>query len=286
MTPGSLSAVLREGLPLRCLIVVAFLSLGRLHAQENLRPDSSSAGSTASHARKIVATGAVGGILAGSLIGSYFDWWKDANEPFHFRDDGLFNNYSLGIDKVGHAYTSYFYFHTFRNVMEWGGYDQSTAFWWAAGTSAFFAVSIEIGDGFSPFGFSVGDLGFNMAGLGYGMLQTKIPFLQNFKLKWSYVPQDGYRWPPRFTEHYDAHIYWLAFNVHRLLPESLSGYWPECIQLAIGYGVDDRQTRREMFIGLDLNLGVFGFTQPELRLLERTVDLFHVPMPGVKFTEG
>jgi len=286
MTPGGFSFTRRKEFFLRCLFAAAFLSAAHLHAQDTLHLDSPSAVPASSHARRIVATGAVGGILAGSLIGSYFDWWKDANEPFHLKDDGLFNNYSLGIDKVGHAYTSYFYFHTFRNVMEWGGYDQSTAFWWAAGTSAFFAVSIEIGDGFSPFGFSFGDLGFNMAGLGYGMLQTRVPFLQNIKLKWSYIPQDGYRWPPRFTDHYDGHIYWLTFNVHNLLPESLSGYWPEFIQLAIGYGVDDRQTRREAFIALDLNLGIFRFTQPELRLLERTVDLFHVPMPGVKFTEG
>jgi len=251
-------------------------------------PDSASVPAEAPvwHARKIIATGAIGGILVGSLIGSYFDWWKDDNRPFHFTDDGLFNNYSLGIDKVGHAYTSYFYFNTFRNVMRWGGYDERTAFWWAAGISAFFALSIEIGDGLSPFGFSTWDLSFNMMGLGYGMAQTAVPFLQNFRLKWSYVPQEGYRWPPRFTEHYDAHIYWLTFNVHNLLPESAGAWWPEFLQLAVGYGVDDVQTRREFMIGLDLDLDVFRTEQPEVRLLEQTVNLFHIPMPTVKFTEG
>ena len=237
-------------------------------------------------ARKILATGAVGGIFVGSLIGSYFDWWVDASRSFHFTDDGLFNNYSLGIDKVGHAYTSYFYFHTFRNVMRWGGYEERTAYWWAAGISAFFALSVEIGDGLSPFGFSAWDLSFNMLGLAYGMAQTSVPFLQNFKLKWSYVPPDGYRWPPRFTEHYDGHIYWVTCNVHNLLPESAQHWWPEFLQLAVGYGVDDRQTRREMMVGLDLNLCVFQTQQPELRLLGQTVDLFHIPMPSVKLTEG
>jgi hypothetical protein len=233
-----------------------------------------------------VATGAVAGIFAASLVGSYFDWWKDSNQRFHFFNDGLFSNYSLGIDKVGHAYTSYFYFNTFRNVLKWGGYDDGTAYWWAAGTSAFFALTIEIGDGLTTFGFSGWDLAFNMLGLGYGMLQTDMPFLQNFKLKWSYVPQDGYRWPPRFTEHYDAHVYWLTCNVRNLLPEAARSWWPEFLQLAVGYGADDRQTRREIHIGLDLNLGVFQTEQAEARLLVETMDLFHLPMPAVKFTEG
>jgi hypothetical protein len=236
--------------------------------------------------RKVIATGMVGGMLVGSLVSSYFDWWKDSSEPFHFVDDGFFKNYSLGIDKVGHAYTSYFYFHTFRNMMMWGGYDSTTACWWAAGMSAFFALSIELGDGLSPYGFSVYDLAFNLGGLGYGIAQVNLPFLRNFSLKWSYVPAEGYRWPPHFTDHYDAHTYWMAVNVHNLLPESMRDYWPECIQLAVGYGVDDHQTRREGIIGLDFNLGAFHVQNPELRLLQDTGNLIHLPAPGVKFTEG
>ncbi len=283
-TPGFSHPRVRAGS--MCVIAALFLFAGLLQAQDTLRLTPAPQVSAVSQTRRTIATAAVGGILAGSMVGAYFDWWKDARDPFRFKDDGLFNNYSLGVDKIGHAYTSYFYFNTFRNILMWGGYDEKSSLWWSAGAAVFFAVSIEIGDGFTDFGFSGWDLAFNMAGLGYGMLQTAVPFLQNFKLKWSYVPQDGYRWPPKFTDHYDAHTYWLACNVHQLLPEPLRGYWPEFIQLAIGYGVDDRQTRRKALIGFDLNLTVFRAEQPELRLLEQTVDLFHVPMPGVKFTEG
>ncbi|MEW6512236.1 MAG: hypothetical protein AB1428_14900, partial [Bacteroidota bacterium] len=72
--------------------------------------------------KKGAATVAVGGVLAGSLVSSYFDWWQGAREPFHFVQEGFLHDYSLGIDKIGHAYTSYFYFHTFRDVQLWGGY--------------------------------------------------------------------------------------------------------------------------------------------------------------------
>jgi hypothetical protein len=269
----------------RCCLIL-LLAAQSLLAQDTLRVVPASPRSTGWPTRKVAATGVVGGMLVGSLISSYYDWWKDSAEPFHFSDDGLFNNYSLGIDKIGHAYTSYFYFHTFRNVMLWGGYDSSDAFWLAAGSSALFALSIEIGDGLSPYGFSAYDLAFNLGGLGYAMAQEAVPFLRNFSLKWSYVPEEGYRWPPHFTDHYDAHTYWLVVNVHNLLPGNWRACWPEFIQLAFGYGVDDRQSRRESVIGLDFNIGVFRAENPELRLLQQTVNLFPLPAPAVKFTEG
>src|SRR5512140_766910 len=111
--------------------------------------------------RKAISTVAFGGVLVGSLVGSYFDWWNEDSRSFHFTQEGWFQDYSLGIDKCGHAYTSYFYFHTFRNLLLWGGARPSTAFWWASGATAFFAVSVEIGDGLSPIGFSFEDLAAN-----------------------------------------------------------------------------------------------------------------------------
>jgi len=237
-------------------------------------------------ARKAMSTVAVGGVLVGSLVSSYFDWWNGQSTQFHLNNEGWFDDYSLGIDKVGHTFTSYFYFHAFRNLMLWGGFRPATAFWWAAGTTAFFAISIEIGDGFSPYGFSFEDLAANGLGLGYAMLQTRVAFLKNINLKWSYVPADGYRWPPRFTDHYDAHTYWMTFNMHNLLPKQIGTYWPEFLQLAVGYGVDNFASRREFVIGLDFNLGALSVQNQDLLLLTKTVDMFHLPAPAIEFTEG
>lgn len=235
--------------------------------------------------RKVASAVAVGGVLTGSLISSYFDWWQGESRQFHLYKEGWFNDYSLGIDKLGHTFTSYFYFHAFRNVMLWGGFKPSTAYWWAFGTTAFFALSIEIGDGFSPYGFSFEDLAANSLGLAYAMLQTKYDFLKNISLKWSYVPPDGYRWPPRFTDHYDGHTYWMTFNMHNLLPGEVGRCWPEFLQMAVGYGVDDRVSKREFVIGLDFNLGALSIESQDLNLVRRTVDLFHLPAPAIKFTE-
>jgi hypothetical protein len=116
-------------------------------------------------------------------------------------------------------------------------------------------------------------------------LTTRHPFLRNFNFKFSYVPSDGYRFPPHFTEHYDDHTYWLSCNLHELLPSPLQNFWPDWLALAIGYGVDDRQSKREAVIGLDLNLEVFSTHSEDLLLLRKTVNMFHIPAPAVKFTQ-
>jgi hypothetical protein len=116
------------------------------------------------------------------------------------------------------------------------------------------------------------------------MLQTQIPLLQNFSLKWSYVPV-GVHHALNFTQHYDEHTYWLAVNVHGLLPDDWKAYWPKFVQLAIGYSTADNQTRREGVIGLDFNLEVLPAPNPEVLLVEKTLNMFHVPSPAVKFSE-
>jgi hypothetical protein len=237
-------------------------------------------------ARKGISTGLAGALVIGSLVDSYYAWWKDSSRPFTFRSEGWFGGGHAGIDKLGHLFTSFFYFHTVRNLLLWGGHHPSTATWWSVGLTAFFAVSIEVGDGVSEYAFDYQDLVFNAAGLGCGLLQTEIPALRNFTLKWSFVPESGYRFPPRFTQDYDGHIYWLAVNVNALLPDELEPYWPDLLQVAGGYSVAEGGARSEYAVGFDLRLSIFDPPSPEAKLLIRTVDYFHVPMPGVKFSPG
>jgi hypothetical protein len=238
--------------------------------------------------KKIVGISAVSAVLFASVVDSYFAWWKDSLRSFSFNYDDWFNT-----DKVGHFFTSYFFFHSFRNLMLWSGHQPETAFWWGVGLAAFFGVTIEVGDGLSHFGFDFPDLLYDFAGVGYGMLQTQWPWLRNFKPKFGYYPSDGYRIPIRFTDHYRDHTYWLAVNLHNLLPESLRPYWPEFIQPAIGYGMDGWYRNssgtssefREFVVGLDFNLGAFTVKNEELLFLQREIDMFHLPpMPAVKFT--
>lgn len=271
----------------KLFVVMLLLCAGLASARDSLAVTDGFRSNPDFSGRKIVATSAVGGLLGLSLYWCYDSWWRDADRRFHFVTEGWLDGYARGIDKVGHFYTSYFYFNLFRNLMLWGGYEASTADWWALGSTAFFAVAVELGDGFTPeYGFDYQDLTFNLSGIAYGFLQTRVPFFRNFNFKWSYVQSGGYRFPVRLVEHYDDHTYWLTCNVNNILPSSLEPYWPDFIQLAVGFGVDDNVTKREFVFGIDLNLeALFRPEHEDLLLLTRTVDYFHIPAPAIKLTE-
>jgi len=64
-------------------------------------------------------------------------------------------------------------------------------------------------------------------------------------------------------------------------------YWPDFLQVAVGMGVDDRLTKREFVIGFDLNLeSLFRAENEDWLLFHKTVNMFHIPGPAIKFTEG
>lgn len=222
-------------------------------------------------------------------------WWKGNTHPFSIYWEGVWNDYSLGVDKVGHFYTSYAYYLSLYDMMRWAGYDKSTSMWTGIGIAAFHAVSSEVADGFSNYGFTPGDLVFNTMGLGYAILQQEVPFLQNFNFKFSYWPSPNRprdeRW--RITNDYDGHIYWLSINVHDLLPESAQSYWPRFLNLAVGYGgknishhlPEGLPKYRKFAIGLDYNLNVFQTANDTWNTVLGMLNRFHYPAPALRKTE-
>lgn len=284
-----------------------------VRAQDTLRADSSLIGASPGDAffeyprgyvspftvdsgltlQKFVAGGIVGGLFVGSMVDSYFAWWQVRQNGFRFHEDGWFGENGIGIDKLGHFFTTYFYFQTCYDILRWGGFDHAVSSWTSAGVVFTFALLIEIGDGTTAtYGFDYQDLVFNTGGLLYAVLQKNSPFFNNFRIKWSYVPYDSYKPRFRFSEHYDAHTYWLAVNVNNLLPASLEPWWPDWLQPAVGYSVRDHFTpwhraigTAEFVVGLDLDLGAWPFRQRELHCVQRIVNHYHFPLPAVKFSD-
>jgi hypothetical protein len=228
----------------------------------------------------------VSAISASIVVDSYYAWWKDANSPFSFYTEGWLTGPHLGIDKFGHFFGTYATSKIIRNMMLWGGHSPGASLWWAAGIAAFHSLQIEIGDAFSPFGFDYQDMLSGFFGLGYMILQSQVPFFQNFDFKVSYWSKAGLTSPANFFSDYDAMTVWLTGNVHRLLPESLDSYWPEFLQLAVGYGVGWGESRREFVIGLDFNIQAFSACNDNVLLAQRIVDLIHYPAPALKLTGG
>ena len=243
-------------------------------------------------------------LVAYSLSSFYVEyqwWWKGNYRGFKYGNDGFLNNYSLGVDKTGHFYTSYFYFNALYEFMDWGGFDEQTTIITSIAIPAFYALSIELNDGFTFFSFSGYDLMANMAGIGYGVLQRQFPVLQNFKFKWSYYPSGTIPLDNKFiiANDYDGHIYWLTMDVHGLLPSEMKNYWPKFLNLAVGYGAKNVSHRnawlgeinssgpklRKFTVSLDYNLGSFDIDNDFLSAARNIVDYFHFPAPGIRKIE-
>ncbi|MBK7378416.1 MAG: DUF2279 domain-containing protein [Ignavibacteriales bacterium] len=244
------------------------------------------------YSRKNLSIAFLSGAYASTLVSGYYMWWRDGQRRFTFysskEGEGWLNDpYSKGIDKVGHFYTSYFFYKLSKNLLIWGGYPEDDSKLHAAIMSLGIGLVIEVGDGFSRFGFDYQDLVFNTIGLGYGYLQDVLPVLQNFNFKWSYIPTHDFHFPPNLTSTYEAHIYWLTFDVHNLVQNTFMNFYPEYLQLRIGYSVSDDYKRREYLIGLDFNLDkIFSTNNQDWKLIIDTANLLHYPAPGVKFSSG
>lgn len=244
-------------------------------------------------------------LAAYSLASFYVEyqwWWKGNYRTFRYGNDGFLNNYSLGVDKAGHFYTSYFYFQSLYEFMEWGGFDEQTKVLTSIAIPAFYALSIELNDGFTFFSFSGYDLTANLAGIGYGVLQRKFPVLQNFKFKWSYYPSGTIPLDNKFiiANDYDGHIYWLSIDINGVLPKQMKNYWPKFLNLAVGYGAQNVSHRnawlgeinskgpasRKFAISLDYNLGSFDVENDLFYAVRNIVDYFHFPSPGIRMIDN
>jgi len=246
---------------------------------------------------------AIGATLAFSIpiVMLEYQWWWGEEElypqhKFIYLNDGWFNNYSLGVDKMGHFFTSYVYFHTFFDLMKWADYSDNTAFWAALAVPAAHAISIEMMDGFAKYGFSSYDLTANFLGMAYAYAQIKVPYLQNFNFKWSYYPTSAYDRPDKdwgLSHDYSGHAYWMSVNMKNVLPEGVARYWPRYLNLAVGYGASNvsygdpaSRAKQKLSVSLDYNLSAISIANDTWAMVVRLADKFHYPAPGIQFISG
>lgn len=280
-------------------IISTALFIGTLTSALHAEEKSDTLGSTIT--KKEWITYGLAAYTAASFYVEYKWWWEGNYHPFQFENDGFWNNYSLGVDKIGHFYTSYLYFTITYDILRWADYDEATALWIAFAVPTFNALSIEIGDGFSTYAFSAVDFTANMVGIGYGIAQKKIPFLQNFKFKWSYYPSGHIPFDGKFrlTDDYDGHIYWLSVNVHNLLPENVKPWWPKFLNVAVGYGgkniygrpawvgkpiIPSAARERKWAVSLDYNLSEIPINGWLWNAIKSMLDNIKLPTPGIKKT--
>lgn len=195
--------------------------------------------------------GFVTGLDAGMYTAANI-WWSNAwyskygRSKFHFFNDfGEWNQ----MDKISHAFSAYFISKWTGDLFSWAGVKEKHAIWIGMLNAQMWQLSIEINDGFQDkWGFSWGDIAFNLTGSLFYGIQQYLWHDQKIQLKISAKPE---RYPSKyqartddlygtsFTElilkDYNAMTYWLSVSPGAFIKNPASKY-PKWLQFSLGYG--------------------------------------------------
>ena len=227
---------------MRCAAILVSVLAAALPAVEMVDlPDAGDAGEDPGYGLGDAVSDArweVGGVFAGiTLIG--VTSWKWGSSSFAFSDEGFFGDDtgSGGVDKLGHAYSSYLIAELIASRL-----DDHTSPGRASAYAAILATGlmlyVETFDGFSgDHGFSWQDLVANSVGIGFSVLRRTVPRVADFvDFRMAYWPSgEWYEYRP--LSDYEGQTYILAFKLSGF--ESLAGTGLDWLEIHAGYGIDD-----------------------------------------------
>lgn len=242
----------------------------------------------------------LGGLMVGTMVTIHIyqqnGWWKDNRAPFHFQEDLV---YGLSVDKIGHFYGATLFTFVARRALEYTNVPSRKALWIGAGSALLFQTYVEVEDGFSTWGFDRVDFASDVAGAAWPVLREYYPVLQNYDLKFSYVPSDllnrpggsGFKGQKHLMiDDYEGQTFWLSVKVNNLLPDAAKQYWPSFLCLSVGYGARDitgtvTPPYPVVFLALDYD---FAHIIPQRSTLLRDITEFlnfvHFPAPTVRIS--
>ncbi len=229
-------------------------------------------------------------------------WWEEERTPFHFyrgwkRNKG---NWDFGwhdtlfghIDKLGHYYSAKLLSQHIYSISQWIGFNDRSSKWIGPILSSLLMLEIEIYDGFfKDWGFSLADFTANELGAFSPLIREVIPFSKNFQLKFSYHNSGQYNQEDTFIKDYAGMTFWLSYNVQSLLPAPVKKYYPDWLNLALGYGVT-KPTRGkiELYLSPDINWMKVPWGHSSIAIfIKKSLNYFHFPcfsfklMPNKKF---
>lgn len=235
----------------------------------------------------------IGGLFGGITFLGVTNWsW--GNSKFRFKSEGWFDrdSASLGMDKLGHAYSTYVMTEFLTASINREASDKRGADFTAGLIAMGLMTYVEVFDGFSSdHGFSKEDMVADALGTGFSILRSQVPVLKrtlDFRLE--YLPSKNVTGFHPITD-YSGQRYILAFQPAGLIKnernplrfvEILGGYY------ARGFTTQEAERgeprRRELFVGIGLNLQSLLFPTPT-RWWERTtnsvLDYVQVPYTAV-----
>ena len=265
--------------------------------------------------KRLALTLSLGGaIYTGSSYALYNTWYKDyPSEGFHFFNDlGEWR----GVDKAGHIFSGYFQSEWAYKTWRWVGLEEETALWTGAATAFLAQTTIEVMDGFSSeWGFSLGDFGANLIGIGGFVVQQNVWGEQRIRLKTSSTLIDyeerygnqlyqqradelyGTGFFSRYLKDYNAQTTWVSANIHSFFPDT--GF-PKWLNVALGYGagnlfggytnqlqvqdasLEQHKRYSQFFISLDADLSKIDVESPILRTLLDVANVLKMPFSTIE----
>lgn len=246
-----------------------------------------------------------------AVVGFGTFWYQgNLNSKFRAFDD---SKHWLGMDKLGHATSTYYLSMLGHHALKWSGVNRKLAIGMGGLYGFVFVSTFEIFDGFSKnYGFSWSDIGANAIGSGLYVAQAFLWSEQKIQLKWSYWPSSyaqyrpevlGDNWATRIFKDYNGQTYWLSANIHSFLPKSSK--FPKWLNFAVGYSIEGMlksDTRYyeinhegktlsfhaypEFFLSLDIDLTKIQVRSHFLRALFRTISIIKIPFPAISFSQN
>lgn len=248
----------------------------------------------------------VGTVWAGSMIGLWQFWYKDAQSAtWHSFDDS--GNW-LQMDKVGHFYTAYKLNQLNTDFFAWTGMKDRKALWIGSGISFGYQATLEVLDARTvEWGFSWTDLAANTAGTLSYLGQQLAWNEERIIPKFSYAPTPYAKIRPEvlgssFIESvlkdYNGQTYWLSTS-----PGTFgSNKFPKWLCFSVGYSanaklVGDEETytdlsgttyhsSRELLFSLDIDFSRIPVKRPWAKVLIKQLNYLKIPFPALLIRDG
>ncbi len=264
----------------------------------------------------IGATNIIG--YSGAMVGLYYAWYKNYPQSnFHSFND---NREWKGMDKIGHAYSTYAESKASMELWRWTGIERKKRIWIGGMSGAVYHTVIETLDGFSKeWGWSWGDFGANV--LGSGMLvaqelawdEQRIQFKFSFHRKYYNDPILNQRsnkifgksTAERFFKDYNSQTYWLSANLKSFFPKSKLPAW---LQVSVGTGAEgmfganenigkdangninfnrtDIKRYRQWYFAPDIDLTKIKTNKKGIKVALNILNIVKFPMPSLEYSNG
>jgi hypothetical protein len=245
-------------------------------------------------------------LAAGSFGALYFAWYAGyPQSSFHLTND---NQNWFGMDKIGHATTTYVVGQAGYDMLRWTGIKEKPAVWYGGLMGWSYLAVIETMDGFSDgWGFSLGDMAANTLGSALFISQQLAWKEQRVMLKFSAHPTPyaqyntrllGSAFHEQLLKDYNGQTYWLSTSPRAFFNESLT-WWPRWLCLSGGYGIDGVLTatgeplegyeqftaQRQYYFSLDIDLRQIPMKSGFWKTLLHTISFIKIPAPTLEFNQ-